>query len=51
VTSTTTSEGGLRRSLIDEDGVPEVELRNYAAGWLKGMLVHMLRVRASTGTC
>jgi len=34
-----------RRRLLDEDGVPEVELRSYAAGWLKGLLVHMLRVR------
>lgn len=34
-----------RRRLIDEDGVPEGKLRNYADGWLKGLLVHMLRVR------
>lgn len=34
-----------RRRLLDEDGVPEVKLRSYADGWLKGLLVHMLRVR------
>ncbi len=34
-----------RRRLLDEDGVPEVKLRNYADGWLKDLLVHMLRVR------
>jgi len=34
-----------RRRLIDEDGEPEVKLRSYADGWLKGLLVHMLRVR------
>jgi TPP-dependent pyruvate/acetoin dehydrogenase alpha subunit len=34
-----------RRRLIDDEGVPEVELRNYADGWLKGLFVHMLRVR------
>jgi TPP-dependent pyruvate/acetoin dehydrogenase alpha subunit len=34
-----------RRRLLDEDGVPEVELRSYADGWLRGLLVHMLRVR------
>jgi pyruvate dehydrogenase E1 component alpha subunit len=33
------------RRLLDDDGVPEVELRSYADGWLKGLLVHMLRVR------
>jgi TPP-dependent pyruvate/acetoin dehydrogenase alpha subunit len=34
-----------RRRLIDDDGVPETKLRNYADGWLKDLLVHMLRVR------
>jgi pyruvate dehydrogenase E1 component alpha subunit/2-oxoisovalerate dehydrogenase E1 component alpha subunit len=34
-----------RRRLIDEDGEPEGKLRNYADGWLRGLLVHMLRVR------
>lgn len=34
-----------RRRLIDEEGVPEGKLRNYADGWLKDLLVHMLRVR------
>jgi len=43
--SVTSSPPVPRRRLIDEEGVPEVELRNYAAGWLKGLLLHMLRVR------
>jgi TPP-dependent pyruvate/acetoin dehydrogenase alpha subunit len=34
-----------RKRLLDEEGLPEGELRNYADGWLKGLLVHMLRVR------
>ena len=34
-----------RRRLLDDEGVPEVKLRNYADGWLKDLLVHMLRVR------
>jgi pyruvate dehydrogenase E1 component alpha subunit/2-oxoisovalerate dehydrogenase E1 component alpha subunit len=43
---TATSTPNLpRRRLLDEDGVPEVKLRNYADGWLKDLLVHMLRVR------
>jgi len=44
-TSTTKAESLPRRRLINEDGVPEGKLRNYADGWLKGLLVHMLRVR------
>src|SRR5262245_60382410 len=48
--ASTTADSGKReflahRRLIDDDGVPEVELRSYADGWLKGLLVHMLRVR------
>src|SRR6185436_11645660 len=34
-----------RRRLIGEDGVPDVQLRNYADGWLADLLVHMMRVR------
>lgn len=41
----TTTPPVPRRRLIGEDGVPEVELRNYADGWLTDLLVHMLRVR------
>ena len=41
----TTTPSVPRRRLIGEDGVPEVELRNYADGWLTDLLVHMLRVR------
>jgi TPP-dependent pyruvate/acetoin dehydrogenase alpha subunit len=35
----------VRWRLIDEDGVPEGKLRNYADGWLRDLLVHMLMVR------
>jgi pyruvate dehydrogenase E1 component alpha subunit/2-oxoisovalerate dehydrogenase E1 component alpha subunit len=45
VTSTQSTPPVPRRRLIDEDGVPEGKLRNYADGWLKDLLVHMLRVR------
>jgi pyruvate dehydrogenase E1 component alpha subunit len=41
----TSSPPAPRRRLIDEEGVPEGKLRNYADGWLKDLLVHMLRVR------
>lgn len=43
--TTTSTPPVPRRRLIDEDGKPEGKLRNYADGWLKDLLVHMLRVR------
>ncbi len=45
MTSTAKTEPLPRRRLLDDEGVPVVELRGYADGWLKGLLVHMLRVR------
>jgi len=45
VTTSTKPETLPRRCLINEEGVPEGKLRNYADGWLKGLLVHMMRVR------
>ena len=51
-TSTTTSEGTARGgSLIDEDGVPEVELRNYADGWLRACSCTCCACAASTSAC
>jgi pyruvate dehydrogenase E1 component alpha subunit len=45
VTTSTDKRPALRRRLIDDDGVPEGKLRNYADGWLRGLLMHMLMVR------
>lgn len=45
MSSSTQTTPAPKRRLIGEDGVPEGKLRNYADGWLKSLLVHMLRVR------
>lgn len=45
MTASTSTAAIPRRRLIDDEGVPEGKLRNYADGWLKSLLMHMLRVR------
>ena len=45
MTIVTQTGNALRRRILDEEGVPEGKLRSYADGWLKDLLVHMLRVR------